>query len=124
MASINSQSKSKIAVYDLGGGTFDISILELNNGVFQVLATSGNTHLGGDDVDEALIADCGLADCRLAKARAGHRGEASPFDRDERAPRRALRGWGESHLRADRAKRWRKSPAQSSSARALIACAL
>ena len=54
------QSKSKIAVYDLGGGTFDISILELDNGVFQVLATSGNTRLGGDDVDEALIADCGL----------------------------------------------------------------
>ena len=52
--------KSKIAVYDLGGGTFDISILELDNGVFQVLATSGNTHLGGDDVDEALIADCQL----------------------------------------------------------------
>ncbi|MEO8043930.1 MAG: molecular chaperone DnaK, partial [Spartobacteria bacterium] len=52
--------KSKIAVYDLGGGTFDISILELDNGVFQVLATSGDTHLGGDDVDEALIADCGL----------------------------------------------------------------
>ena len=54
------QSKSKIAVYDLGGGTFDISILELDSGVFQVLATSGNTHLGGDDVDEALIATCGL----------------------------------------------------------------
>jgi molecular chaperone DnaK len=54
------QSKSKIAVYDLGGGTFDISILELDNGVFQVLATSGNTHLGGDDVDEALVADCSL----------------------------------------------------------------
>ncbi len=52
--------KSKIAVYDLGGGTFDISILELDNGVFQVLATSGDTHLGGDDVDEALIADCQL----------------------------------------------------------------
>jgi len=54
------KEKSKIAVYDLGGGTFDISILELDNGVFQVLATSGNTHLGGDDVDAALIADCGL----------------------------------------------------------------
>ncbi len=52
--------KSKIAVYDLGGGTFDISILELNGGVFQVLSTSGNTRLGGDDVDEALIADCAL----------------------------------------------------------------
>jgi molecular chaperone DnaK len=45
---------SKIAVYDLGGGTFDLSILELNNGVFQVLATHGNTRLGGDDLDRAL----------------------------------------------------------------------
>ena len=54
------QAKSKIAVYDLGGGTFDISILELNEGVFQVLATSGNTRLGGDDVDGALIAECGM----------------------------------------------------------------
>jgi molecular chaperone DnaK len=49
-------SQSKIAVYDLGGGTFDISILELNNGVFEVLATNGNTRLGGDDIDEAIIA--------------------------------------------------------------------
>jgi molecular chaperone DnaK len=48
------KSKSKIAVYDLGGGTFDISILELNEGVFQVLATNGNTRLGGDDIDAAL----------------------------------------------------------------------
>ncbi|MGC3991369.1 MAG: Hsp70 family protein [Chthoniobacteraceae bacterium] len=47
--------KSKVAVYDLGGGTFDISILELNQGVFQVLATNGNTRLGGDDIDAALI---------------------------------------------------------------------
>ena len=54
------REKSKIAVYDLGGGTFDISILELDGGVFQVLSTSGNTRLGGDDVDEALIADCAL----------------------------------------------------------------
>ena len=49
------KSRSKIAVYDLGGGTFDISILELNNGVFEVLATNGNTRLGGDDVDRALL---------------------------------------------------------------------
>ena len=48
------KQKSKIAVYDLGGGTFDISILELNEGVFQVLATHGNTRLGGDDIDAAL----------------------------------------------------------------------
>jgi molecular chaperone DnaK len=48
------KEKSKIAVYDLGGGTFDISVLELNEGVFQVLATNGNTRLGGDDIDAAL----------------------------------------------------------------------
>ncbi len=46
---------SKIAVYDLGGGTFDLSILELNAGVFQVLATHGNTRLGGDDLDKRLV---------------------------------------------------------------------
>ncbi|MDQ6631290.1 MAG: Hsp70 family protein, partial [Verrucomicrobiota bacterium] len=46
---------SKIAVYDLGGGTFDLSILELNAGVFQVLSTHGNTRLGGDDLDKKLV---------------------------------------------------------------------
>ncbi len=45
----------KIAVYDLGGGTFDISILEMNNGVFEVMSTSGNTFLGGEDFDEAIM---------------------------------------------------------------------
>ena len=50
------KSRSKIAVFDLGGGTFDISILELNNGVFEVLATNGNTRLGGDDIDNAILA--------------------------------------------------------------------
>ncbi len=49
------KKKSKIAVYDLGGGTFDLSILELNEGVFQVLATNGNTRLGGDDLDQRLV---------------------------------------------------------------------
>jgi molecular chaperone DnaK len=49
------KEKSKIAVYDLGGGTFDLSILELNEGVFQVLATNGNTRLGGDDLDRCLV---------------------------------------------------------------------
>src|SRR3990172_3662901 len=44
-----------IAVYDLGGGTFDISILKVKDGVFEVLATNGNTHLGGDDFDRALV---------------------------------------------------------------------
>ncbi|MGJ8671420.1 Hsp70 family protein [Rubritalea sp.] len=46
--------EARVAVYDLGGGTFDISILEMRSGVFQVLATAGDTHLGGDDLDEAL----------------------------------------------------------------------
>jgi molecular chaperone DnaK len=45
----------KIAVYDLGGGTFDISILELSEGVFEVLSTNGDTHLGGDDFDQVII---------------------------------------------------------------------
>ena len=49
------KEKSRIAVYDLGGGTFDLSILELNEGVFQVLATNGNTRLGGDDLDKRLV---------------------------------------------------------------------
>jgi molecular chaperone DnaK len=49
------KEKSKIAVYDLGGGTFDLSILELNEGVFQVLSTNGNTRLGGDDLDKRLV---------------------------------------------------------------------
>jgi molecular chaperone DnaK len=48
------KERSKIAVYDLGGGTFDLSILELNGGVFQVLATNGNTRLGGDDLDRRI----------------------------------------------------------------------
>ena len=45
-----------IAVYDLGGGTFDISILKLNEGIFEVIATNGDTHLGGDDIDNLLLA--------------------------------------------------------------------
>ena len=68
--------RAKVAVFDLGGGTFDISILELNQGVFQVLSTNGDTRLGGDDIDAALIADFRLrisdlvpeADARLREA--------------------------------------------------------
>jgi molecular chaperone DnaK len=47
--------RAKVAVYDLGGGTFDLSILELNDGVFQVLATNGDTRLGGDDIDRRIV---------------------------------------------------------------------
>ncbi|MCI0548190.1 MAG: Fe-S protein assembly chaperone HscA [Candidatus Rokubacteria bacterium] len=56
-------AQGTIAVYDLGGGTFDISILRVKDGIFEVLATSGNTHLGGDDLDQALV-EWLLADIR------------------------------------------------------------
>lgn len=48
------KDRSKVAVYDLGGGTFDLSILQLDHGVFEVLSTHGDTRLGGDDLDEAI----------------------------------------------------------------------
>ncbi|MGZ4384095.1 MAG: Hsp70 family protein, partial [Gaiellaceae bacterium] len=52
---LDKQKDEKIAVYDLGGGTFDISILELGDGVFEVKSTNGDTHLGGDDFDQRII---------------------------------------------------------------------
>jgi molecular chaperone DnaK len=52
---LDKKKNEKIAVFDLGGGTFDISILELGDGVFEVKATNGDTHLGGDDFDERLV---------------------------------------------------------------------
>ena len=52
---LDKKNSMKVAVYDLGGGTFDVSILEVGDGVFEVLSTSGDTHLGGDDFDEAVI---------------------------------------------------------------------
>src|SRR5580658_1359665 len=53
---LDKKKDEKIAVYDLGGGTFDISILKLHDGIFEVIATNGDTHLGGDDIDNLLIA--------------------------------------------------------------------
>ncbi|HOE37248.1 MAG TPA: molecular chaperone DnaK [Kiritimatiellia bacterium] len=52
---LDKKSDEKIAVYDLGGGTFDISVLEIGDGVFEVKATNGDTHLGGDDFDQRVI---------------------------------------------------------------------
>ena len=52
---LDKKSDEKIAVYDLGGGTFDISVLEIGDGVFEVKATNGNTHLGGDDWDNRIM---------------------------------------------------------------------
>jgi molecular chaperone DnaK len=54
-AAMRTQAAEKIAVYDLGGGTFDISILELNSGVFEVKATNGDTFLGGEDFDQRIV---------------------------------------------------------------------
>jgi Fe-S protein assembly chaperone HscA len=52
---LDKRQEGIIAVYDLGGGTFDISILKLHDGIFEVLATNGDTHLGGDDIDNRLL---------------------------------------------------------------------
>src|SRR5205823_6431366 len=52
---LDKKKDETIAVYDLGGGTFDISILQLGEGVFEVKATNGDTHLGGDDFDQRII---------------------------------------------------------------------
>ncbi len=52
---LEKDADEKIMVYDLGGGTFDVSILEISDGVFEVLATSGNNHLGGDDFDKKIV---------------------------------------------------------------------
>jgi molecular chaperone HscA len=65
----NMNEEKTIAVYDLGGGTFDISILKLTNGIFEVLSTNGDTYLGGDDFDRAIIkhwiAEAGLSETEL-----------------------------------------------------------
>jgi molecular chaperone DnaK (HSP70) len=62
---LDQKNRGTIAVYDLGGGTFDISILKVEDGVFQVLSTNGDTHLGGDDIDrlltELVLAELGTA---------------------------------------------------------------
>ena len=52
---IDKEDDQKVMVYDLGGGTFDVSIIEMGDGVQQVLATAGNNHLGGDDFDQRII---------------------------------------------------------------------
>jgi molecular chaperone DnaK (HSP70) len=60
---LDKRQEGIVAVYDLGGGTFDISILKLQDGIFEVLATNGDTHLGGDDIDNRLI-QIGIEDIR------------------------------------------------------------
>jgi len=74
------KEKAKLAVYDLGGGTFDLSILELTNGVFQVLSTNGNTRLGGDDLDKRIV------DSLLAKIQAAGGPKLKSANNDEKSP--------------------------------------
>lgn len=80
---------ARVAVYDLGGGTFDISVLELRQGVFEVLSTNGDTRLGGDDLDAALAAAWGipLTDAEKIKR---HLTDVESFDCD-----------GKTYLRSD-----------------------
>ena len=66
---LDKKKEEKVAVYDLGGGTYDISVLELAEGVFEVKSTNGDTHLGGDDFDARIIAVAG----GRVQARPGHR---------------------------------------------------
>ena len=82
---LDKRDRGVVAVYDLGGGTFDISILRVEDGVFQVLATNGDTHLGGDDIDRLLveqvlaaIAGSAVADARSAGADARSAGAEAP----------------------------------------------
>jgi molecular chaperone DnaK len=61
------KSRAKIAVFDFGGGTFDISVLEVDNGVFEVRSTNGNTRLGGDDIDNAILGHFAIQGFSLAR---------------------------------------------------------
>ena len=71
---LQQRTQGTIAVYDLGGGTFDISILKLKDGIFEVLSTNGNTHLGGDDFDHAV------AEVMLKDVRAKHSLDLEKYD--------------------------------------------
>lgn len=71
---LNPEETKTVAVYDLGGGTFDVSILQIQNGIFEVLSTNGNTFLGGDDFDRA-IADYWIEQNKLDKAELANNNE-------------------------------------------------
>jgi Fe-S protein assembly chaperone HscA len=71
---LDKRNRGTIAVYDLGGGTFDISILKVEDGVFQVLATNGDTHLGGDDLDRLLV------ELVLSEAKGGSKEQDPPYE--------------------------------------------
>ena len=79
-----------IAVYDFGGGTFDISILKLSEGIFEVLSTSGDTHLGGDDIDEQLIRLVTGGSASIAGRRTRFRQSARPSTRRKKICRQRI----------------------------------
>ena len=81
------RSDEKIAVYDLGGGTFDISILELGDGVFEVKSTNGDTFLGGDDFDQRII-DWLVDEFKKEQRHRPAQGPAWPCSASRRRPRR------------------------------------
>ena len=83
---LDKKKDEKIAVYDLGGGTFDISILELGEGVFEVRSTNGDTHLGGDDFDQRIID--WLAEEFKKERHRPHARTAWPSSASRRPPRR------------------------------------
>jgi molecular chaperone DnaK (HSP70) len=85
---LDKKNRGTIAVYDLGGGTFDISILKVEDGVFQVLSTNGDTHLGGDDIDQLLMQLVLVEIAEAARSESpGHRASRNPAHTNE-APRR------------------------------------
>jgi molecular chaperone DnaK len=94
---LQNQQSATIAVYDLGGGTFDISLLRLSDGIFEVLATGGDTHLGGDDFDEALVSLL-LLDAGIPEPDAGLR---SQFRLAAEAAKRALSDRKAAEIRLD-----------------------
>ena len=95
---LDKKNRGTIAVYDLGGGTFDISILKVEDGVFEVLATSGDTHLGGDDIDRLL--DRARARRDLRRLEIGYASDAPK--RSRRSARRSSRRNGSLRARRGR----------------------
>jgi molecular chaperone DnaK len=112
---IDKEEDQKIMVYDLGGGTFDVSIIEMGDGVTEVLATNGDTHLGGDDFDQRVIdwmADAFQKrerhrpaqgqDGRAAPQGSGRKGQDRAFQRDEQPDQPAVHHGGRHRPQAPR----------------------
>ncbi|HET9192752.1 MAG TPA: Fe-S protein assembly chaperone HscA [Vicinamibacterales bacterium] len=87
---LDKTNRGTIAVYDLGGGTFDISILKVEDGVFQVLSTNGDTHLGGDDIDNLLVGVVLDAIVGRARRSRGDGGSGAPGRPDGSAPQHLI----------------------------------